>query len=207
MPSRCKVRRLLASSLPFVLLVAGASAHAEPRLGHVHVMSNPLGEVLVDGRPTGVRTPARALELEPGEHQVTVRFPESGRTAEPRRVTVRSGATAFAYFRDRARGVELDATCADGDETSCIDRAMRELERGDLAAAEPELEAYLRLFPDGAYAEAARSMLATLAHERAHPVEDGRRPLHALVAFGGFLLLASMAWLFRARRRAAKRSG
>jgi hypothetical protein len=211
MPERRNASKsLVVSGLLLTLLVVdGGAASAQRAPGRLNVMSSPLGEVIVDGRPTGARTPAPALEVAPGEHRVTVRFPGSGRTATPRRVRVESGTTAFAYFRDRAPNAALDATCADGDETSCFQLALREVERGDHAAAEPRLEAYLRLFPDGVYATTARSMLVTLAAEREAAGEPERAgPSGALAAFGGIVLAASLGLLgVRSLRRRGPRRG
>ncbi len=191
---RCATRTSFALATLFVACapVGAASAQAAGRL---HVTSTPLGEVIVDGHPTGARTPAPRIALPAGEHEVTVRFSRTGRTAPAQRVTVRAGGTAFAFFRDRPADADLERACTGGEDAACWMLAFREVERGDGAAAEPRLEDYLRHFPDGAYAETARSMLVTLRAERLE-AQGARRGWLVAVA----LVVAATLAFFGLRR-------
>ena len=190
--------------LALCVLVPTERAVAQAPAGRLNVMSTPLGEVVVDGEPVGARTPAPALTVAAGVHEVSVRFPGSGRTASPQRVEVRAGETAFAYFRDRPAEGDLEASCTRGEDEACWMLALNTLEGGELAAAKPHLEAYLRHFPEGAYAETARAMLEASGAERR--AEAGPH-ISSAGAFAAILAFALIFGLGFGSHRARARNG
>jgi hypothetical protein len=195
----------LGACLALCLLIPEPRAAAQPPEGRLNVMSTPLGEVVIDGESVGARTPARALTLAAGVHEVSVRFPGSGRTASPQRVEVRAGETSFAFFRDRPAEGDLEASCTRGEDEACWMLALNTIEGGELAAAKPHLEAYLRHFPEGAYAETARAMLAAMPAE-GH-ADDGPH-LSSAGAFAAILAFALVIGLgFGGLRSRARHGG
>lgn len=73
-------------------------------IGYLGVSSSPRGTVLVDGRDTGVRTPARRIELEPGRHEVQIRWDDSEELSEVKYVLIRAGVNTNVFFRQPRAG-------------------------------------------------------------------------------------------------------
>ena len=69
--------------------------------GYLGVASTPPGTVVIDGAPTEHHTPARRIELPPGQHQVSVNF-DGGGTADTKTVLIRSAINTSVYFRPNA---------------------------------------------------------------------------------------------------------
>lgn len=67
--------------------------------GKITVYSKPAGTVIVDGNPTGEKTPG-TVELENGRHEVQVQY-ETGSTSEKKIVRVRTGSRIKLFFRER----------------------------------------------------------------------------------------------------------
>jgi hypothetical protein len=84
-----------------------AEEENQETIGYLGVSSSPRGTVLVDGRDTGVRTPARRIELEPGRHEVQIRWDDSQDLSEVKYVLIRTGVNTNVFFRQpRAGGSE-----------------------------------------------------------------------------------------------------
>ena len=184
-----EARGLECAALAFLVpwLLAG-TARAE---GYLHVVSFPTGEVVVDGVPTGRRTPTPDLAVRSGAHTVRVRFGHGGRLAEAQRVEVADGDTTYLYFRERVPTNEREGACGRGDELACWELAFEPLARGNRAVSEARLRAYLARFPRGRYAPVARSVLAGAA-EPASPVPTGGPFAGVLVALSFATALAVM---------------
>jgi hypothetical protein len=71
----------------------------EEEIGYLGVSSSPRGIVHVDGESTGMRTPARRIELEPGRHEVTVYYDEEETMSEVKHVLIRQGVNTNVFFR------------------------------------------------------------------------------------------------------------
>jgi len=71
----------------------------EDEIGYLGVSSSPRGIVHVDGESTGMRTPARRIELEPGRHEVTVYYDEEETMSEVKHVLIRQGVNTNVFFR------------------------------------------------------------------------------------------------------------
>ncbi|HUS63343.1 MAG TPA: PEGA domain-containing protein [Kofleriaceae bacterium] len=65
----------VATSVPAAPAPAAAVAAPKPRPqreGTLRIRSTPTCDIVVDGHKTGLRTPQRSLELEPGKHSITL---------------------------------------------------------------------------------------------------------------------------------------
>lgn len=69
--------------------------------GKVTVYSKPRGDILLDGKEAGKRTP-NTIDADEGRHEVQVRY-ESGETSEPKIVRVRKGSRIKLFFREPAK--------------------------------------------------------------------------------------------------------
>lgn len=71
----------------------------EKSQGRVTVYSKPKGQILIDKRGTGERTPG-TVKVEPGRHEVQVRF-EGGKDSEKKIIRVRKGSRIKLFFREK----------------------------------------------------------------------------------------------------------
>ena len=69
--------------------------------GKVTVYSKPRGDIMLDGKDAGKRTP-NTIDAEEGRHEVQVRY-ESGEVSEPKIVRVRKGSRIKLFFREPAK--------------------------------------------------------------------------------------------------------
>jgi hypothetical protein len=83
--------------------VEGANPGEEGN-GFLGVASTPRASVVIDGAPTEHKTPARRIELPPGQHTVQVTF-DDGTQSEVKNVLIRSGINTSVYFRPPNAGV------------------------------------------------------------------------------------------------------
>jgi len=77
-------------------------------VGRITVYSKPVGEVLVDGEPTGMMTPGEVV-VDPGRHEIQVKFGE-GELSGVKVVKMRAGTRAKLFFRQQAPPESSPAT-------------------------------------------------------------------------------------------------
>ena len=75
--------------------------NGQDKPGKITVYSKPSGEVIVDGKNTGEKTPG-SVELENGRHEVQVEY-ETGSVSEKKIVRVRTGSRIKLFFRERKK--------------------------------------------------------------------------------------------------------
>ncbi len=71
----------------------------EEQAGRVTVYAKPRGEILLDGKPVGQKTP-NTIESPDGRHEVQVKY-EDGELSEKKVVRVRKGSRIKLFFRQR----------------------------------------------------------------------------------------------------------
>lgn len=69
--------------------------------GRVTVYSKPRGQVLVDSKDSGKKTP-NTVDAEPGRHEIQVRY-EDGEVSEKKIVRVRKGSRIKLFFRQKSK--------------------------------------------------------------------------------------------------------
>ena len=75
-----------------------ATKEEEESTGRVTVYSKPRGDIMVDGKEAGKRTP-NTVEVDEGRHEVQVRY-ESGEISEKKIVRARKGSRIKLFFRE-----------------------------------------------------------------------------------------------------------
>jgi hypothetical protein len=192
------VTRHLWCILTALALVAASTARAEEASeGKLFVVSYPRGEVVVDGKPTAIRTPNTGFSVPSGEREVVVRWGE-GVVSSPQTVVVREGKTSHLYFR-RELGSRDAAACDQGRDEACFGLVAEAVQQADASGIVARAETYLARFPEGAYAKVAQSILDS----REIILEQERRALRpiylASAVFFGVLLAGLALWRLRAR--------
>ena len=87
--------------------------------GAVVVHSNPSGQLMVDGRDSGLRTPNARLELEPGAHTLQVLYDDSKAPSGEKTVLIAPGETTTHNFVRKEPASKFEKDCKAGSKDDC----------------------------------------------------------------------------------------
>lgn len=129
------MRPLLALLLLAPLLLASATANAALPERHVNgrtqqpapasgkgaviVHSNPSGQLIVDGRDSGLRTPNARLELDPGAHSLQVVYDDSKAPSGEKTILIAPGETTTHNFVRKEPASKFEKDCKAGSKDDC----------------------------------------------------------------------------------------
>ena len=87
--------------------------------GAVVVHSNPSGQLMVDGRDSGLRTPNARLELDPGAHTLQVVYDDSKAPSGEKTVLIAPGETTTHNFVRKEPASKFERDCKAGSKDDC----------------------------------------------------------------------------------------
>jgi hypothetical protein len=101
--------------------VNGNTQQAAPAAGKgaVVVHSNPSGQLMVDGRDSGLRTPNARLELDPGAHTLQVVYDDSKAPSGEKTVLIAPGETTTHNFVRKEPASKFEQDCKAGSKDDC----------------------------------------------------------------------------------------
>ena len=101
--------------------VNGNTQQAAPAAGKgaVVVHSNPSGQLMVDGRDSGLRTPNARLELDPGAHTLQVVYDDSKAPSGEKTVLIAPGETTTHNFVRKEPASKFEKDCKAGSKDDC----------------------------------------------------------------------------------------
>lgn len=87
--------------------------------GAVVVHSNPSGQLVVDGRDSGLRTPNARIELDPGAHTLQVVYDDSKAPSGEKTILIAPGETTTHNFVRKEPASKFEKDCKAGSKDDC----------------------------------------------------------------------------------------
>jgi hypothetical protein len=170
-------------------------------MGKLFVVSFPRGLIVVDGEATSARTPFTGFVVPAGEREVAILWGD-GALSPSQRVTVTRDKTTHLYFRREPTEGSHEA-CERGHDEGCFGVVGKALHETDAAEIVTRAETYLEYFPEGAYAQIAR----TIVDSKEMILEEEARARRWIYAGAAALVAAFIALLVVLLRRARSTPG